>query len=270
MPLSIQKAELVLLSGLRDRLQEVAQKHVWVPFSEIPNITTPSVSAGYAIRIAEILEAQQFVELESSIEDLNAPDEIAITIEGIRHLESKEDEEKTVSAEASNSGDADREITVEVPAKTTGTFGGSVYGRSVYGRGQGRGADIGAYQSGGRSIGAFQASVDEAGEGESVPASDRAVSTKDNSPEYQDLIEKLKKAEKVIRETNAWAGEEREEIRSHVQIGIELLKNPKVYLGAITYLLLVPLYSAYSAALEEEARIVIDAAIAALKAHFGI
>lgn len=152
--------------------------------------------------------------------------------------------------------------------------GASEYGTSEFGDGPSQDRNIETVETARPTISAIQssgqASVIRAIEGEPVPASDRAVSTRHNSSEYEELVKSIQKAEKVIRETNAWEGEEREEIRDYLQAGLEVLKKPKVYLSLITVLLLQPLHAAYNAAMEEEARIVIDAAIAALKAFFGI
>lgn len=103
-----------------------------------------------------------------------------------------------------------------------------------------------------------------------IPASDRIVSVNHNSAEYRNLVEQTTVANEAIRTSNTIGEEDRGWIRDHISLGFELLKKPKILLGAVTVLLLGPLQNAYDAVTEEPARQAILTAINLIRAFFGI
>jgi hypothetical protein len=103
-----------------------------------------------------------------------------------------------------------------------------------------------------------------------VPASDRIVTINHNQPEYSVMAETIESANEFIRVSNAFPVEEKGWIKKHIELGLELLKQPRTYLYALIALILKPLYAAYAIVAEDAAKAAILAAIDAVKMFFGI
>ena len=104
----------------------------------------------------------------------------------------------------------------------------------------------------------------------SVPASERAVSINHNSPEFTEMNKVLKEALDTIKGVNSWNGDDREEAKSHLEMGLQLLRQPKVYLLAVSALILTPLYAAYNAIAQDAAKSLFIHIIHLVKAFFGV
>lgn len=103
-----------------------------------------------------------------------------------------------------------------------------------------------------------------------IPASDRLVDLGHNRPKVQDAIRKLEEASEAIRKSNSMQSDEKDVIRDQIALGIELLRKPKVYVTAMTALLLKPLYDAYTGIAEESCKVILQAAIAAVRNLIGL
>lgn len=102
-----------------------------------------------------------------------------------------------------------------------------------------------------------------------VPASDRLVDLSHNQQTVSAAVERLQEASEVVRGSNALEPDRRQALRDQIEIGIELLKKPKVYLSAISALLLEPLYSAYCDLAEGAAKSALEAAVTAIRSLIG-
>ena len=103
-----------------------------------------------------------------------------------------------------------------------------------------------------------------------IPASDRLVDLGHNRSDVQDAIQKLEDASEVVRKSNSMQSDEKGAIRDQIALGIELLRKPKVYATAVTALLLKPLYDAYAGIAEESYKVILQAAIAAVRNLIGL
>ena len=103
-----------------------------------------------------------------------------------------------------------------------------------------------------------------------VPASDRIVDLQHNSAAVGDTIEKLEVASETIRSSNALEPARRQALRDQIEVGIQLLKRPKVYLSAISAILLKPLYDAYCELAEGPAKAALEAALATVRNLIGL
>ena len=103
-----------------------------------------------------------------------------------------------------------------------------------------------------------------------IPASDRKVDLSDNQEAVELVDEKIAAASEVIIKSNTLDPEEKELWARLLEEGRAWLKRPTTYIAAISALLVKPLYDAYSSVLEDSAKPIVEAALVAVKALFGL
>ncbi|MCP8889804.1 hypothetical protein [Sphingomonas faeni] len=103
----------------------------------------------------------------------------------------------------------------------------------------------------------------------SIPTAFGTVSLNHNDPKVVSAINLTEQALEAIRASNSISDDDKQTWLSHIDAGLALIKKPKIYLSAISLLLIQPLYSAYSSILEDSAKPIIAAALHALKTLIG-
>lgn len=103
-----------------------------------------------------------------------------------------------------------------------------------------------------------------------VPSSTASIDLTKRKEELFEVIEKLENAIEAIRSSNTLRGEEKDQLLQMLGLGVEALKKPKTYGYILVFLLLNPLYAAYTGVVEEAAKPQMEAAFNAIRALIGI